>query len=73
MDEEERHRQQTEHAAGSLAAAPWLKEVLISVGTVVPGGLVAGPDIAVLGLVMDTKADKNLDIACGSRVKVEAL
>ena len=33
------------------------------------GGLVAGPAIAVMGFMMDAKADKNLDIAKSNRAK----
>lgn len=33
------------------------------------GGLVAGPAIAVMGFMMDSKADKNLDVARSNRAK----
>lgn len=43
----------------------------IAGGTAVLGGLVAGPAIAVMGFMMDAKADKNLDIAKSKRAKAE--
>lgn len=41
----------------------------IAGGTAVLGGLVAGPAIAVVGFLMDSRADKNLDVAKSNRAK----
>ena len=41
----------------------------IAGGTAVLGGLVAGPAIAVMGFMMDSRADKNLDMARSNRAK----
>lgn len=41
----------------------------IAGGTAVLGGLVAGPAIAVMGFMMDSKAEKNLDVARSNRAK----
>ena len=53
------------HGGGTLAAGG----LGIAGGTAVLGGLVAGPAIAVMGFMMDAKADKNLDIAKSNRAK----
>lgn len=51
--------------AGTLAAGG----LGIAGGTAVLGGLVAGPAIAVMGFMMDSRADKNLDMAGSNRAK----